>query len=113
MHGPLATKLQLYYLLCLVHHAAHITSTKATKRDCDLQDLILAVPPFQAAHQGPSLAVADFQELRKFVDYFSVMTYDASHPGRPGPNAPWGWVKSNIEAVIPVANERCANVSIC
>ena len=72
----------------------------------DLQELILAVPPFQAAHQGPSLAIADFQELRTFVDYFSVMTYDASHPGRPGPNAPWSWVKSNIEAVVPVPNDR-------
>lgn len=63
------------------------------------QELILAVPPFQAAHQGPVLAMPDFEELRAFVDFFSLMTYDASSSGKPGPNAPWKWVKSNVQAV--------------
>ncbi len=54
-----------------------------------MQELILAVPPFKAANQGPVLAMPDFEELRAFVDFFSLMTYDASSLSKPGPNAPW------------------------
>lgn len=71
-----------------------------------LQELILAVPPFKAANQGPELSPSDFEELRAFVDFFSLMTYDASSPARPGPNAPWKWVKSNVQAVMSLSSHR-------
>lgn len=61
----------------------------------------MAVPPFQAAnHHGPVLTTNDFKKLRTFVDFFSLMTYDASSAAQPGPNAPWKWVKSNVQAVM-------------
>ncbi|KAL0039071.1 hypothetical protein WJX77_007043 [Trebouxia sp. C0004] len=66
--------------------------------DSPRMELILAVPPFEAADKGPVLAMSDFEELRAFVDFFSLMTYDASSPSKPGPNAPWKWVKSNAHA---------------
>ncbi|KAL0029218.1 hypothetical protein WJX79_003866 [Trebouxia sp. C0005] len=74
--------------------------------DRSRMELILAVPPFEAAHQGPVLAMPDFEELRAFVDFFSLMTYDASSPSKPGPNAPWKWVKSNAHAVASTAINR-------
>lgn len=66
-----------------------------------MQELLLAVPPFKAAGQGPELSFADYQELHAFVDHFSVMTYDAATPYKPGPNAPWPWLKANIQAALP------------
>ncbi|KAL3141269.1 hypothetical protein ABBQ38_003604 [Trebouxia sp. C0009 RCD-2024] len=69
-------------------------------------ELILAVPPFVAANQGPELSTTDFHELRVFVDFFSLMTYDASSPAQPGPNAPWTWVKSNVQAVMSHGSHR-------
>lgn len=71
-----------------------------------LQELILAVPPFVAANQGPELSSTDFQELRVFMDFFSLMTYDASSPAQSGPNAPWKWVKSNVQAVMSHGSDR-------
>ena len=65
-----------------------------------LQELVLAVPPFKAAGQGPAFASVDFQELKAAVDFFSLMTYDASTL-QPGPNAPWSWLRSNIATALP------------
>ena len=38
--------------------------------------------------------------LHKSVDAFSVMTYDAAHPARPGFNAPLPWVENNIRLLL-------------
>lgn len=84
------------------HSYCHVTNQSL------LQELILAVPPFQAAKQGPVLTTSDFNELRTFVDFFSLMTYDASTAAQPGPNAPWKWVKSNVQAVMSQNVSRCA-----
>jgi len=95
---------------CIACHAvnAHTSNTRSFLFSV-LQELILAVPPFEAAHQGPVLAMPDFEELRAFVDFFSLMTYDASSPSKPGPNAPWKWVKSNAHAVASTAINRYGN----
>lgn len=71
-----------------------------------VQELLLAVPPFKASGQGPEFSYADFQELLAFVDYFSMMTYDAFSPHKPGPNAPWPWLKANIHAAWPTMSHR-------
>ena len=78
-----------------------------------LQELILAVPPFQAASHGPVLSPGDFEELRTFVDFFSLMTYDASSPAQPGPNAPWKWVTSNVQAVMSQSVSRLVPSLAC
>lgn len=76
-----------------------------------LQELLLAVPPFKASGQGPEFTYADFQELLPSVDYFSIMTYDASTPHKPGPNAPWPWLKANIKAALPTKSNRYSQES--
>ena len=40
------------------------------------------------------------QQLHKLVDGFTVMTYDASRPERPGFNAPLPWVENNVRLLI-------------
>lgn len=42
------------------------------------QELVLAVPPILPSGPGPSFEAEDFQALWKWVDGFSLMTYDAS-----------------------------------
>ena len=44
--------------------------------------------------------LAPSQQLHKLVDGFSVMTYDASRPDRPGFNAPLPWVENNIRLLV-------------
>lgn len=36
----------------------------------------------------------------KSVDGFTVMTYDASRPDKPGYNAPLPWVENNMELLL-------------
>ena len=40
------------------------------------------------------------QQLHKLVDGFTVMTYDASRPERPGFNAPLPWVENNVRLLV-------------
>lgn len=62
--------------------------------------LAIAVPPTVPAQpQYPSFSSHDFRALKPYVDLFSVMTYDASSPQHPGPNAPLGWVKECMEGL--------------
>ncbi|KAG2494753.1 hypothetical protein HYH03_006998 [Edaphochlamys debaryana] len=63
--------------------------------------LFLAVPPLYPSHEkAPWLARDDMIELSKWVDGFSVMTYDySSTQGRPGPNSPAHWVSANLEVL--------------
>jgi len=41
----------------------------------------------------------DFERTSKYVDYFSLMTYDHS-PSAPGPLAPLPWVRSSVESLL-------------
>jgi spore germination protein YaaH len=58
--------------------------------------LVLVVPPARGGTSvfGPELASA----LAGDVDWYSLMTYDYSGPGRPGPNAPLDWVRASVHA---------------
>lgn len=88
-------------------HVCTFSPTKAISGHAYLlQELILAVPPFEAANQGPELAMPEFEDLRVFVDFFTLMTYDASSPSNPGPNAPWKWVKTNVDAMASSTTDR-------
>jgi len=44
--------------------------------------------------------VCTAQQLHKMVDGFTVMTYDASRPERPGFNAPLPWVENNVRLLV-------------
>ena len=65
------------------------------------------VPPIKPAFKGsPALLESDFYALAELADGLIVMTYDYSHPGKPGPNAPLDWIQSNLEALLPEEDER-------
>lgn len=59
------------------------------------------MPPAIPSHYGPRFSPQDFADLAPYFDGFSVMTYDASNPEVPGPNAPAHWVEGNLEALLP------------
>jgi hypothetical protein len=70
-----------------------------------LQVLVLAVPPVVPAQPArPAADVAHLQQLASRVDAWSVMTYDHSAAGGPGPNAPLPWQEQNVQQLVaPVA----------
>ena len=67
-----------------------------------MQELILAVPPVVPAqgHGSPGFTRAHFEQLVKFVDGFSLMTYDWNIRAS-GPNAPYNWVEANLKTLLP------------
>lgn len=72
-----------------------------------VQELHLVVPPIvPAVKGGPSLSEGDWHVLAGIADGVIVMTYDASHAGKPGPNAPAPWIRSNLEQLLPEEDER-------
>ncbi len=68
-----------------------------------MQELILVIPPPVPAKKGSKAAISQkhFQLLDKFIDGFSLMTYDYNVHNAPGPNAPLHWVKENLELLEP------------
>uniref|UniRef100_A0A9J8B0B2 Chitinase domain-containing protein 1 n=1 Tax=Cyprinus carpio carpio TaxID=630221 RepID=A0A9J8B0B2_CYPCA len=48
----------------------------------------------------------DFEKLAPVVDAFSLMTYDYSGPGRPGPSAPLAWVRECVLQLAPHSQWR-------
>jgi chitinase domain-containing protein 1 len=73
------------------------------ERRLPLQELILVIPPPVPAKKGSKAAISQkhFQLLDKFIDGFSLMTYDYNVHNAPGPNAPLHWVKENLELLEP------------
>ncbi|XP_073797924.1 chitinase domain-containing protein 1 isoform X2 [Danio rerio] len=85
----------------LVHLVTHLCETlNAGKLTC-----VLVIPPSVAPGTGqPGMfGRDDFEKLAPVVDAFSLMTYDYSGPGRPGPSAPLPWVR---ECVLQLAPEN-------
>ncbi|KAK7091702.1 chitinase domain-containing protein 1-like [Littorina saxatilis] len=85
----------------LIHFLTHLAD--------DLHDakksLILVIPPGIRADGSDGMFVAeDFKSLVDAVDYFSLMTYDYSSGGQPGPNSPIEWVEKCVEAISPTNN---------
>jgi chitinase domain-containing protein 1 len=54
---------------------------------------VLVIPPKQQGQPHASFGHNLIEFLDDSVDYYSLMTYDYSHAGKPGPNAPIDWVR--------------------
>ncbi|CAG9564648.1 unnamed protein product [Danaus chrysippus] len=65
----------------------------------DNYHLILVYPPFRG-YPSDDFFVQAFNEIHPYVDAVSVMTYDFSNPQKPGPNAPFYWLRLCIEKLI-------------
>lgn len=68
---------------------------------------VLVIPP--AVYEGDQPGMfdsKDFNDLKDYVDFFSLMTYDYSNPQRPGPNSPIKWVRKCVELIDPSSTDR-------
>ncbi|XP_014669370.1 PREDICTED: chitinase domain-containing protein 1-like [Priapulus caudatus] len=67
-------------------------------------EIILVIPPatYQGGRKG-MFVKADFDRLAPHMDAFSLMTYDYSHPGKPGPNSPLYWASQCVQSLCPDA----------
>ncbi|OQR77593.1 chitinase domain-containing protein 1-like [Tropilaelaps mercedesae] len=64
--------------------------------------LILVIPP--PLHDDTVYKVftrTHFENLKRYVTAFSMMTYDYSSALRPGPNAPIEWMRKCVEYLVP------------
>jgi len=69
------------------------------------QKLILVVPPPLASEDALGMfSKDDFDLLAPMVDAFSMMTYDYPHYYKPGPVAPYNWVKDCVMELVPEKN---------
>ncbi|VDL18845.1 unnamed protein product [Hymenolepis diminuta] len=64
--------------------------------------LILPIPPsiYKGNFEG-RFGKAHFDVLVKYIDYFSLMTYDYSNPYSPGENAPLKWMMQCVKNLVP------------
>lgn len=88
----------------LVHMITHLCEAlQAGKMTC-----VLVIPPAVAAGSGqPGMfGREDFEKLAPVVDGFSLMTYDFSSPGRPGPSAPLPWMRDCVQQLDPHSQWR-------
>ncbi|EDO34019.1 predicted protein [Nematostella vectensis] len=65
--------------------------------------------PFSSNKRG-TFDKNDFELLFPVLDGFSLMTYDYSSPGRPGPNAPIAWVNDCVLALSPEAGKQRSKI---
>lgn len=69
------------------------------------QKLILVVPPSLASKESTGIFLKeDFDLLAPMVDGFSLMTYDYPHYYKPGPVAPYDWIRECVLALVPEKN---------
>lgn len=88
----------------LVHLVTHVCEAlKVEKLSC-----VLVIPPAVAPGSGqPGMfGREEFEKLAPVVDAFSLMTYDYSSPGRPGPSAPLPWMRDCVVQLDPWAKWR-------
>ncbi|KAG9352580.1 hypothetical protein JZ751_020994 [Albula glossodonta] len=88
----------------LVHLVRHVCEAlHAGKLSC-----VLVIPPAVAPGSGqPGMFGRDeFEQLAAVVDGFSLMTYDFSGPGRPGPSSPLPWVRDCVLQLAPQTRWR-------
>ncbi|XP_012935623.1 chitinase domain-containing protein 1 [Aplysia californica] len=85
----------------LVHFISHMGEMfHAAKKE-----LILVIPPpVYGRNIDGMISKTDVDALSSYVDRFSLMTYDFSNPGRPGPNSPIEWVRDCILNLAPNSN---------
>ncbi|XP_007244360.2 chitinase domain-containing protein 1 isoform X1 [Astyanax mexicanus] len=83
----------------LVHLITHLCKfLKAGKLTC-----ILVIPPAisPGTNQAGMFGQEEFEKLAPVVDGFSLMTYDYSTPGRPGPSSPLPWMRECVLKLAP------------
>ncbi|KAG7262667.1 hypothetical protein CRUP_012546 [Coryphaenoides rupestris] len=87
----------------LVHLIKHVCETlKAKKLDC-----FLVIPPAVTSIGQPGMfGREEFEQLAPVVDGFSLMTYDYSAAGSPGPSAPLPWIKECVLQLAPSSQWR-------
>ncbi|OBZ80854.1 Chitinase domain-containing protein 1, partial [Choanephora cucurbitarum] len=69
--------------------------------------LIVVLPSFVTPEHKQFLKPEIVNSLARFVDRFSMMTYDYStHDPNGGPSAPIEWIMENIEHVAPTEEKR-------
>ncbi|KAI8377002.1 glycoside hydrolase superfamily [Blakeslea trispora] len=69
--------------------------------------LIVVLPSFVTPEHKQFLKPEIIKSLSRFVDRFSMMTYDYStHDPNGGPSAPIEWIMENIEHVAPTEETR-------
>uniref|UniRef100_A0AAY4BSA4 Chitinase domain-containing protein 1 n=1 Tax=Denticeps clupeoides TaxID=299321 RepID=A0AAY4BSA4_9TELE len=81
------------------HLVTHLCETlKSGKLSC-----VLVVPPAVTPGSGQlgMFGRDEFEKLSPVVDSFSLMTYDYSNSGRPGPSAPLSWMRTCVEQLSP------------
>ncbi|KAJ8280982.1 hypothetical protein GJAV_G00061770 [Gymnothorax javanicus] len=88
----------------LIHLVTHMCEAlQAWKLTC-----ILVIPPPQSpgSDQPGMFGRMEFELLAPVVDGFSLMTYDYSGPGRPGPSSPIPWVRECVLKLAPQTQWR-------
>lgn len=83
----------------LIHFLGHLGEAFQSKK----RKLILVLPPplLRGNLDSGILTRDQFDKLAPSVDAVSLMTYDFSDPGRPGPNSPLEWIKACVETLVP------------
>ncbi|XP_067090925.1 chitinase domain-containing protein 1 isoform X1 [Osmerus mordax] len=87
----------------LVHLVTHLCETlKSKKLDC-----VLVIPPGVTSSGQPGMfGRAEFDQLAPVVDGFSLMTYDYSPSGHPGPSSPLPWMRDCVFQLSPGSQWR-------
>eukprot|EP00250_Pteridium_aquilinum_P008619 c18084_g1_i1 orf=53-1369(+) len=62
--------------------------------------LIFVIPPPSEKKDAKHFTATDMAILHKYVDGFSLMTYDYSNPYRPGPCAPIPWIQACLHLLL-------------
>ncbi|MCO5590999.1 hypothetical protein L7F22_044975 [Adiantum nelumboides] len=62
--------------------------------------LIFVIPPPSADKDAKHFTSTDMGMLHRFVDGFSLMTYDYSSSYHPGPNAPLSWIQACLQSLL-------------
>ncbi|PFX18879.1 Chitinase domain-containing protein 1 [Stylophora pistillata] len=86
------TKEDLYLLVSKMADSLHKEKLKI---------ILVIPPPFYAGKKPGSFDKNDLELLAPVLDGFSLMTYDYSSQGRPGPNAPLQWMKDCVLTLSP------------
>lgn len=83
----------------LLHFIEHVGEAFQSNN----RKLILVLPPplLRGNIDGGMLTREQFEALAPSVDAVSLMTYDFSDPGRPGPNSPLEWIRACVEMLVP------------
>lgn len=95
------TKEDLYLLVSKMADSLHKEKLKI---------ILVIPPPFYAGKKPGSFDKNDFELLAPVLDGFSLMTYDYSSQGRPGPNAPLQWMKDCVLTLSPEKGKQRSKI---